>query len=177
MSAPRVIAMDGPAASGKSSVAREVASRLGWAFVNTGNTYRAATWLVLQSGIDPGDADAVLRVVSEADLTCTLEDGRSVVRVNGENIEDKLNSEAVNGAVSLVARVPQVRDKLVALQRALGRAHPVVMEGRDIGTVVFPDALAKFYIDAHEDVRAKRRGLQGHSDSVGERDRIDSTRK
>ena len=177
MNAPRVIAMDGPAASGKSSVAREVAARLGWCFVNTGNTYRAATWAVLQSGANPDDADAVQSAVAAANLTCVLENGRSVVRVNGREVEDELNSEAVNRAVSLVARVPQVREKLVAMQRAVGRAHPAVIEGRDIGTVVFPDALAKFYIDASEEVRSKRRGLQGHTDSVRERDRIDSTRK
>jgi cytidylate kinase len=177
MSTPQVIAMDGPAASGKSSVAREVASRLGWTFVNTGNTYRAATWAVLQSGVDPNDSEAVRSAVSTADITCVIEQGRSVVRVGGREVEDELNSQAVNGAVSLVARVPEVREKLVAMQRALGRAYPVVMEGRDIGTVVFPDAPAKFYIDASEEVRAKRRGLQGHSDSVRERDRLDTTRK
>lgn len=177
MSPPQVIAMDGPAASGKSSVAREVAALLGWSFVNTGNTYRAATLAVIESGVDPDDAGAVLRTVSAADLTCAIEEGRSVVRVAGRDVEDELNSEAVNKAVSLVARVPEVREKLVAMQRALGHAHPSVMEGRDIGTVVFPDAFAKFYIDASEEVRAKRRGLQGHTDSVRERDRIDSTRK
>lgn len=177
MSTPQVIAMDGPAASGKSSVAREVAAQLGWTFVNTGNTYRAATWAVLQSGADPDDSEAVRNAVSAADITCVIEHGRSVVRVGGREVEDELNSEAVNGAVSLVARVPQVREKLVTMQRALGHAHPVVMEGRDIGTVVFPDAAAKFYIDASEEVRAKRRGLQGHTDSVRERDRLDTTRK
>jgi cytidylate kinase len=177
MSPPRVIAMDGPAASGKSSVAREVASRLGWTFVNTGNTYRAATWAVLQSGVDPNDSEAVRSAVSTADITCVIEHGRSVVRVGGREVEDELNSQEVNGAVSHVARVPEVREKLVAMQRALGRAYPVVMEGRDIGTVVFPDSPAKFYIDASEEVRAKRRGLQGHSDSVRERDRLDTTRK
>src|SRR6186713_1788073 len=104
MSAPQVITMDGPAASGKSSVAREVASRLGWAFVNTGNTYRAATWAVLQSGADPEDAAAVVCAVSAANLTCTLEEGRSVVRVDGRNVDSELNSEAVNSAVSFVAR-------------------------------------------------------------------------
>jgi cytidylate kinase len=177
MNSPQVITMDGPAASGKSSVAREVARRLGWTFVNTGNTYRAATWAVLQAGANPDDAGAVQRAVSAANLTCVVEDGRSVVRVNGRDVESELTSEAVNRAVSLVARVPQVRELLVAMQRALGRQHPVVMEGRDIGTVVFPDAPAKFYIDASEEVRARRRGLQGHTDSVRERDRIDSTRK
>lgn len=177
MSLLKVIAMDGPAASGKSSVAREVAARLGWYFVNTGNTYRAATWAVLESGTNPDDVDTVIRTVTSANITCTIEEGRSVVRVNGREVEQELNSEAVNKAVSLVARIPEVREQMVALQRALGHAYPVVMEGRDIGTVVFPDAIAKFYIDASEEVRAKRRGLQGHADSVRERDRIDSTRK
>jgi len=177
MNAPQVIAMDGPAASGKSSVAREVAARLGWVFVNTGNTYRAATLAVLESGTDPNDAEAVQQAVAAADITCTSEGGRSVVRVGGRDVEEDLNSESVNRAVSLVARVPQVRERLVAMQRALGAAHPSVMEGRDIGTVVFPDAVAKFYIDASEEVRARRRGLQGLADSVGERDRLDSTRK
>ena len=177
MSLPKVIAMDGPAASGKSSVAREVAAQLGWYFVNTGNTYRAATWVVLQSGTNPDDVEGVLRAVSSANLTCTVENGRSVVRVNGQEVEEELNSEAVNKAVSLVARIPEIRERMVALQRALGHAYPVVMEGRDIGTVVFPDAVAKFYIDASEEVRARRRGLQGLADSVRERDRIDSTRK
>jgi cytidylate kinase len=177
MSVPQVIAMDGPAASGKSSVAREVAARLGWSFVNTGNTYRAATWAVLQAAADPDDPEAVQRALAAADMTCVIEHGRSIVRVNGRDVESELNSEAVNRAVSLVARIPEVRARLVAMQRALGATHPVVMEGRDIGTVVFPDALAKFYIDASEEVRAKRRGLQGQADSVRERDRIDSTRK
>ena len=96
--------------------------------------------------------------------------------MDGRDIEDELNSEEVNRAVSLVARVPAVRERLVAVQRAIGRAHPV-MEGRDIGTVVFPDAAAKFYIDASKTVRAHRRGLQGQADTVRERDRIDTTRK
>lgn len=175
--APQVIAMDGPAASGKSSVAREVAAKLGWIYVNTGNMYRAATWAVVESGTNPEDEAAVLAVVQGADFQCTVESGRSVIRVNGADVESQLNSESVNRGVSYVAKIPQVREILVAMQRDVGHAHPSVMEGRDIGTVVFPDALVKFYIDASEEVRAKRRGLQGHADSVRERDRIDSTRK
>lgn len=177
MSTPQVIALDGPAASGKSSVAREVAGRLGWVYVNTGNMYRAATWAVLQSGVDPQDEAAVLKAVADTSFECTVESGRSVIRVNGQDVEAELNSEQVNGGVSHVARVPQVREKLVAMQRALGHERPSVMEGRDIGTVVFPDALVKFYVDASEEVRARRRGLQGQADSVRERDRLDSTRK
>ncbi|HSI63206.1 MAG TPA: (d)CMP kinase [Candidatus Saccharimonadia bacterium] len=177
MSVPQVIAMDGPAASGKSSVAREVAAKLGWIYVNTGNMYRAATWAVLEAGVSPENESAVLEVIEGADFQCSVESGRSVIRVNGKDVESELNAEAINRGVSHVAKIPQVREKLVAMQRAVGHAHPSVMEGRDIGTVVFPDAMVKFYIDASEEVRAKRRGLQGHADTVRERDRMDSTRK
>jgi cytidylate kinase len=175
--APHVIAMDGPAASGKSSVAREVAAKLGWIYVNTGNMYRAATWAVLEAGVSPEDEDAVLEIIESADFQCSVESGRSVIRVGGKDVESELNAEGINRGVSHVAKIPQVREKLVAMQRAVGHAHPSVMEGRDIGTVVFPDASVKFYIDASEEVRAKRRGLQGHADTVRERDRMDSTRK
>ena len=173
----KVIAMDGPAASGKSSVAREVARELGWTYVNTGNMYRAATWAVVQAGIDVTDAGKVIALFNTVAFTLNVEDGRSVILLDNLNVEDELNAEAINNAVSHVARIPEVREKLVSMQRDLGRSHPCVMEGRDIGTVVFPDATVKFYIDASEEIRMKRRGLQGQADAVRERDRIDSTRK
>ena len=172
-----VIAIDGPAASGKSSVAREVARRLGWSYVNTGNMYRAATWAVVQAGIDPSDVDKVNALLATVDFSLETVDGASVILIDRLNVEDELNAEAINAAVSHVARIPEVRDRLVAMQQTLGRSRPSVMEGRDIGTVVFPDATAKFYIDASEEIRMARRGLQGQTDAVRERDRIDSTRK
>lgn len=177
MSSLKVIAIDGPAASGKSSVARKLAEKLGWIYVNTGNMYRAATLAVVQSGVDYENEAEVLRIASTVNVACTIEEGKSVVRVNGREVESELNSESVNRAVSFVARVPEVRARLVAIQRDLGRAYPVIMEGRDIGTHVFPEAPYKFYIDASEEVRAGRRGLQGQTDSVRDRDRMDSTRK
>lgn len=177
MPASRVIALDGPAASGKSSVARMVADRLGWLFVNTGNMYRAATWAALRDKVDPRDENQVARAAQSWNITCPVGNGRCSVQVDGRDLGDELLSGEVNRAVSLVARVPAVRDRLVALQREIGGAQPAVLEGRDIGTVVFPDAIAKFYIDASEEVRAGRRRLQGQADAVGERDRIDSTRK
>ncbi len=177
MPAPRVIAIDGPAASGKSSVARAVATRLGWLHVNTGNMYRAATWAALRDKLNPEDEAGVARAAASWKITCPVIDGRCLVRVDEQFLDEELQSENVNRAVSLVARVPAVRDRLVHMQREIGRDQPVVMEGRDIGTVVFPDAIAKFYIDASEAVRARRRGLQGQADAVRERDRIDSTRK
>ncbi len=174
---PRIITIDGPAASGKSSVAREIARRLGWVYVNTGNMYRAATWAALRGAIDVSDEAAVALAAAGWGITCPVLDHRCVVHVDGRDIESELNSEAVNHAVSLVSCVPQVRDRLVAMQRAVGSENPVVMEGRDIGTVVFPDASIKFYINANQAVRARRRGLQGQTDSIGKRDQIDSTRK
>jgi cytidylate kinase len=177
MPAPRVIAIDGPAASGKSSVARAVAGRLGWLYVNTGNMYRAAAWAALRDRVNPEDEDQVARRAASWNITCPVRDGQGIVQVDGRDIEEELSSENVNRSVSLIARVPAVRDRLVGMQREIGRAGPTVMEGRDIGTVVFPDAMAKFYIDASEAVRARRRGLQGQTDAVRERDRIDTTRK
>lgn len=173
-----VITMDGPAASGKSSVARLVARQLGYTYVNTGNMYRAMTWAVLQAGADPADAEAVRAASAAVRIESPVADGQTQVAVNGRvlDVED-LNSDPVNRAVSLVARVPEVRARLVADQRALTALGPLVMEGRDIGSVVFPDSPLKFYIDASEEVRAARRRAQGHTDQVAERDRLDSTRK
>lgn len=173
----RIITIDGPAASGKSSVAREIARRLGWIYVNTGNMYRAATWAALRDALDVSDEAAVARAAADWDITCPVLGQSCAVRVDGRDIDSELNSENVNHAVSLVSRVPEVRDRLVAMQRAIGSTNPVVMEGRDIGTVVFPDAPVKFYIDASEEVRARRRGLQGQTDAISKRDHIDSTRK
>lgn len=173
-----VITIDGPAASGKSSVARVVARQRGCIYVNTGNMYRAMTWAVLETGIDPQDAAAVREKAAGIRLESPVVDGQTQVSVNGRLLTtEDLNSDPVNRGVSLVARVPEVRERLVADQRALCLLGPLVMEGRDIGSVVFPDSPLKFYIDASEEVRASRRRAQGHNDQVAERDRLDSTRK
>jgi cytidylate kinase len=173
-----VITIDGPAASGKSSVARLVARQLGAIYVNTGNMYRAMTWAVLDAQTDPADADAIRQACAAVEVQSPVVDGQTQVQVNGRTLTDAdLNSDPVNRAVSHVARVPEVRDRLVAAQRALVDVGPLVMEGRDIGSVVFPESKFKFYIDASEEVRASRRRAQGHTDQVAERDRLDSTRK
>jgi cytidylate kinase len=175
---PDVITLDGPAASGKSSVARLVAARLGRTYVNTGNMYRAMTWAVLAQGANPADPEAVRAAAAAVQLDSPVADGQTQVRVDGRVLTtDDLNSDAVNAGVSLVARVPEVRERLVRDQRALVDLGPLVMEGRDIGSVVFPESRLKFYIDASEEVRAARRRAQGHADQVAERDRLDSTRK
>lgn len=174
----QVITIDGPAASGKSSVARIVAQRRGAIYVNTGNMYRAMTWAVLQTGVDPHDQEAVKKAAEGIVIESPIVDGQTQVCVRGRLLTaEDLNSDPVNRGVSLVARVPEVRARLVADQRALAALGSLVMEGRDIGSVVFPDSPLKFYIDASEEVRASRRRAQGHTDQVAERDRLDSTRK
>ncbi len=178
MEAPPVITIDGPAASGKSSVARLVANRLGYTYVNTGNMYRAMTWAVQNAGVDVSDPDAVRNQAGAVHLESPVADGQTLVRVNGRLLSsDDLNADPVNRAVSFVARVSEVREALVAAQRDLVKLGPLVMEGRDIGSVVFPESAFKFYIDASEEVRAARRQAQGQADQVAERDRMDSTRK
>jgi cytidylate kinase len=172
-----VIAIDGPAASGKSSVAKALARRLGFVYVNTGEMYRAVTWQVLQSGVDPKLMDAVRDCAVAMDIECGVEDRHSIISVNGANPGDALVGESVNAAVSLIAKVPEVRQRLVDLQREYASRCDSVMEGRDIGSIVFPETPYKFYIDASEEVRAARRAKQGLKDSIGQRDKQDSTRR
>ena len=179
MSTPHpVITIDGPAASGKSSIARLVAQRLGFTYVNTGNMYRAMTWAVLQAGVDPQDAEAVRCATSGIVIESPVVEGQTQVCIAGHSLTDAdLNSDPVNRAVSFIARLNEVRERLVAEQRVLILLGPLVMEGRDIGSVVFPQSPHKIYIDASEEVRASRRGAQGHADQIAERDRLDKQRK
>lgn len=173
-----VITIDGPAASGKSSIARLVARRLGFTYVNTGNMYRAMTWAVINAGVDPHNSDAVRAAAAGIVIESPVVEGKTQVCVAGHALADaELNSDSVNKAVSLIARVAEVRERLVADQRALIAIGPLVMEGRDIGSVVFPASPHKIYVDASEEVRASRRSAQGHADQVAERDRMDKQRK
>lgn len=180
MSSPshHVIAIDGPAASGKSSVSRRVAQRLGYAFVSSGLMYRAFTWVVCEAGIDPeNDTDGVLNLLKETTIEPARRENELYLLVNGNDPGKALTEERVNHCVSKVAKIPEVRSQLVAQQRACAACNDIVMEGRDIGSVVFPDTPHKFYLDASEAVRAQRRAAQGLGDEIAERDRIDSTRK
>ncbi|RYD29777.1 MAG: (d)CMP kinase [Verrucomicrobiaceae bacterium] len=172
-----LIAIDGPAASGKSSVSRRLAARLNCACVNSGSLYRAATWGVLQAGVDPADPEAVAAAVSGLRLDSETVDGSLQIRVNGLNPEEYLRDPVVAASVSKVASVPVVREILTGILRSLGSGCSLIMEGRDIGTVVFPGTPFKFYIDASETVRLQRRQAQGEADSLVSRDRQDSTRK
>jgi cytidylate kinase len=173
-----VIAIDGPAASGKSSVARRIAQQLGWHYLNTGNMYRAVTWAVLDRGIALEDSAAITALGTSLGMSFVAnEDQHIVTHVEDTALTDaQLNNEAVNGAVSFVARLPEVRTRLVAEQRLLSALGPIVMEGRDIGSVVFPETPLKLYIDASEEVRYQRRQSQGLTDAVSLRDKMDSTR-
>ena len=167
-----VIAIDGPAGSGKSTVARAVAALLGWSFLDTGAMYRAVTCEALFRGVDIDDDDAVAALADTVTLTTLPR-----VTVNGRDVEDEIRSDEVNVAVSVVAANPSVRASMVARQRELAAAQPLgtVVEGRDITTVVFPLASVKIFLTASLEERARRRGDEGE-DSVARRDEADSTR-
>ena len=144
-----VIAIDGPAASGKSSVSRRLAKRLGFAYVNSGSMYRAITWEVLRQGVDTASAADVADALSASDITCGIGgDGESFLRVNGTIPDAELRDIRVNQHVSLVSAVPAVRDLVSSQLRTLAGNRDVVMEGRDIGSAVFPETPFKFYLDA-----------------------------
>ncbi|HEY4632055.1 MAG TPA: (d)CMP kinase [Blastococcus sp.] len=155
------ITLDGPSGTGKSSVARGVAARLGAAYLDTGAMYRAATVAVLDASVDPEDADAVVRVVGEARIEVGIEAGSELVLVDGVDVASRIRGAEVTRNVSAVSAVPAVRRRLVDQQRALvAAAGAVVVEGRDIGTVVLPDATLKIYLTAAPEVRAQRRAGQ-----------------
>ena len=173
----RIVAIDGPAASGKSSVARELARRLGFVYVNSGAMYRAVTWHVLDRGVDPKDAEAITRLAETANIECDLIGQESRIRIAGADPATHLRDQGVNDNVSLVSRVPRIRELLVRQMRAYALEHDLVMEGRDIGSVVFPATPYKFYIDASPEIRSQRRVAQGETDPIAARDQVDSSRR
>jgi cytidylate kinase len=173
----RVVAIDGPAASGKSSVARQLARQIGFDYVNSGAMYRAVTWHVLQQAVSPGDGAAIARLLENTRIDCTRERDASRILINGVDLAEHLRDDRVNADVSSVSSVPRVREILVEKMRGYARDHDVVMEGRDIGSVVFPDTPYKFYIDASPEVRLRRRQAQGQHDLIAARDRADSSRR
>jgi cytidylate kinase len=170
------IAIDGPAASGKTTLARELAKHLGLIMVNSGAMYRAITWKALQENIDPEDAAAVVSLLGRLTIHCSEDGIESTITIDGVNPADELRSEAINANVSAISAIPEVRNKLVELQRGYLDHTSIVMEGRDIGSVVFPDTPFKIYVDADEEVRSARRTHVGEVDSVAKRDAADSER-
>lgn len=171
------IAIDGPAASGKSTIARELSNRLGLIMVNSGAMYRVVTWKIMKDGIDPEDPRAVVDALNRMQLECGVDGLSSTITVDGFDPGEELRSQMVNDHVSQVSAVPEVRRLLVDLQRGYLNHSNIVMEGRDIGSAVFPDTPFKIYVDADPEVRAERRLAAGEVDSVVERDRKDSQRK
>jgi len=176
MPAHHVIAIDGPAASGKSSVARALAQRLQFSHVNSGAMYRAVTWHVLQRGVNVREPAAVAAAVERSRIVCDLIDNQSRILIDDHDPTLHLRDDDVTRAVSLVSSVPRVREILVAHMREYARKGNVVMEGRDIGSVVFPETPFKFYIDASPEVRVQRRLAEGQRDEIAARDRADSSR-
>jgi CMP/dCMP kinase len=182
---PLVVAIDGPAGSGKSTLARALARRLGWAYLDTGAMYRAVTLRALEAGTDLQDDAAVAAVAAQARLHLAPD---GVVHLDGRDVTSRIRSAAVNAAVSTVAANAEVRRVMVAHQQAYAREFgPVVAEGRDIGTVVFPRARVKIYLDASPEERARRRIAEIHAageaedpsgirESIENRDRRDRER-
>jgi cytidylate kinase len=182
-----VIALDGPSGSGKSSTARGVARGLGLRYLDTGALYRALTWAILERGLDVEDADAVAGECEQPKISISTDPGDVVVDVDGTDVTALIREPRVAQSVSAVSRVPKVRDRLVALQRELIGSGGVVVEGRDIGTVVAPDAGVKIYLIADPAVRAARRAgelgrelndqnVAATQEAMARRDHLDSTR-
>ena len=188
-----VVAVDGPAGSGKSSVSRGVASRLGWRYLDTGAMYRAITWALLDSGISVADLREIARRAASIELEPSTDPASPAIRVAGHDVSAQIRTAEVTSAVSAVSAVPEVREVLLRHQReevrsALDSGVGIVVEGRDIGTVVIPDAQVKVFLTADAAERARRRDAEGNGDAamsgdieatrqrIAERDRLDSTR-
>ena len=181
-----VVAVDGPSGSGKSTVSRRLADALHARYLDTGAMYRAVTWAVLQAGADPHDADAVVKVLADVRLDVVTDPLAPSISVNGTVVDGPIRGPEVTGSVSAVAAVPAVRTALVDRQRRIiggdDRDTGIVVEGRDIGTVVAPDADLKVFLTASDGERARRRSAQDATDAVAtaadlaRRDKLDSTR-
>ena len=183
----RVIAIDGPVGAGKSTVARALAQRLGYRYVDTGAMYRSVAWQATHRGIDLNDRAAVAEVARAIEIEFVPGAGGQRVVAQGTDVTEAIRSPRMSEGASIVSAYPEVREALVALQRRMGVGGEVIMEGRDIGTVVLPDAEVKIYLDASLDERARRRHeelrakgetvtFEGVREALRERDHRDSTR-
>jgi cytidylate kinase len=183
-----VVAMDGPSGTGKSSVSRQLAQELGARYLDTGAMYRIATLHVLRKGVDLGDPDAIADATAGLPWSIGTDPTREQVLLDGEDVAQEIRGDAVTKAVSAVSAVPAVRARLVEAQRRLtAEADRIVVEGRDIGTVVLPDAGVKIFLTASSAARAQRRNAQNLAEGRGDdyaavladverRDHLDSTR-
>ena len=151
------VAIDGPAGAGKSTIAKAVAKKLNYIYVDTGAMYRAMALYMLREQVDPGQPDKVSEKCEQADITIAYENGQQVVYLNGENVNPYLRTEEVGNMASAISTFPRVRANLLELQKSLAAKSDCIMDGRDIGTCVLPNAQVKVYLTASSLVRAKRR--------------------
>lgn len=151
------VAIDGPAGAGKSTIAKLVAREKGYIYVDTGAMYRALALHFLKKGIAAENTEQIVRSCADADVRIAYEDGKQQVYLNGENVTDMLRTEEVGNMASKTSPIPEVRKKLLELQRSLAKEQDVIMDGRDIGTNILPDADVKIYLTASVETRAKRR--------------------
>lgn len=172
-----VIAIDGTSGSGKSTLAKRLAKQFGFNHVDTGAMYRTLTWQCLRHNVDCNAPAAVVQTMQTMKAEFHVFEGRILMFADGTNPGEAIRGEAVNQSVSLIARIPEVRAWMVAEQRKLIRFGSLVMEGRDIGSVVFAETPFKFYLDAHLDARVERRSRDGYSDQLKQRDILDTTRR
>ena len=182
------VAIDGPAGAGKSTIAKLVAKEKGYVYVDTGAMYRGLAIHFLENGIEAEEKEKIAEACKDADVTIRYEDGQQQVYLNGKNITAKLREESVGNMASKSSAIPEVRAKLLELQRELARKEDVIMDGRDIGTCVLPDADVKVFLTASVETRAKRRydelvekgvacDLEEIARDIAERDERDSTRE
>ena len=151
------IAIDGPAGAGKSTIARKVAAKMQYVYVDTGAMYRAIGLYLMRAGVSPEDVETIAERCVEAEVSIAYRDGEQIVLLNGENVNGLIRTEEVGKMASKSSAVPRVRELLLNLQRGLAKTENVIMDGRDIGTCILPEADAKIYLTASTEVRAKRR--------------------
>lgn len=183
------IAVDGPAGAGKSYLARQIAKRLGYIYVDTGALYRSVALYMTETGVSPSDAEGVNAALPHVSVSLDYgDDGEQHVFLNGTDVSTEIRKPEISLAASSVSAIPEVRAFLLGIQRDMARTHNVVMDGRDIGTVIMPDAQVKIFLCANEKARAKRRYLEltekgvvttieAVENEMNQRDRNDSTRK
>lgn len=183
------IAVDGPAGAGKSYLARQIAKRLGYIYVDTGALYRSVALYMTETGVSPSDAEGVNAALPHVSVSLDYgDDGEQHVFLNGTDVSTEIRKPEISLAASSVSAIPEVRAFLLGIQRDMARTHNVVMDGRDIGTVIMPDAQVKIFLCANEKARAKRRyleltekgvvtTLEAVENEMNKRDRNDSTRK
>ena len=176
----KIIAIDGPAGAGKSTIARRVAARLGFTYIDTGAMYRALALWALRQNLNPSDMHRMEQLALAAEIT--LDSSKAMVFLNGEDVTEAIRTPEVSDAASRVSAIPSVRRAMVDKQREMAASQNVVMEGRDIGTVVFPNASVKIFLDAHPETRVDRRQSQTGgakpeiAGEMAERDRRDMSR-